>query len=67
MKQKLRIGDAVGVQAAHCINSTSPVELQYCLRTKMYAIKGCFLRFSGSVSQFIWIPEWSCGEKIWEM
>lgn len=32
----LEIGDTVGVRTAHCINSTSPVELQYCLRTKMY-------------------------------
>lgn len=28
------------MQTVHCINSTSPVELQYCLRTKMYAIGG---------------------------
>ncbi len=59
------------VQTAHCSNSTSPVELQYCLRTKMYAIggrsyalaqascvSGVFSRFFGSVFHLSGDLEW---------
>lgn len=71
MEVKVSVGDAVSVQTAHCINSTSPVELQHCLRTKTYAIGGrsyalarvscvggVFARFFGSVFHLFGDLEW---------